>query len=287
MTVSSLLNYQFAWNNFLFGNGTPHVLMSVDGLQDLPQIRNQDDDQGYSDGMFSGNDFFGGRTITFTLATYATAGGNTARQNFLLLKAALLPQSSGTAPLQFQLPGSSLQRINARVRTALIPIDANYTFGQINSQFTFFCPDPKFYDDTLFTSTLSFNAPTGRSYNRIYPLVYGAGGGNTSYTAVANTGWATSYPVITINGPIINPTIGNFTTGISITITGTFVSTDVIVVDLASKLVTVNGATARNLVTGASKWFNAPAGTSQFYLTGTGTTPGTTNATVAYRSAYV
>ena len=287
MTVSSLVNYQFAWNNFLFGAGTVHTLQSLDGIQGLPSIRNQDDDQGYSDGMFSGNDFLSGRTITITLQTFATAGGNTAQQNYNLLKAALLPQSSGTTPLQFQLAGSSLQRINCRVRNSITPVDIDYTLGRITSQWTFFAPDPKFYDDTLQTATITVTAGTiGRGYPRTYPLLYG-GGTSAALTSLTNSGWATTYPVITIKGPITNPVIGNYTTGQSITISGTYTVSDTIVVDLASKLVTLNGSTARNLITGTSVWFNAPAGTSQFYLSGGGTLAGTTTASCTFRNAYI
>lgn len=287
MTVSSLVNYQFAWNNFLFGAGTAHTLQSLDGIQGLPSIRNQDDDQGYSDGMFSGNDFLSGRTITITLQTFATAGGNTAQQNYNLLKAALLPQSSGTTPLQFQLAGTSLQRINCRVRNSITPVDIDYTLGRITSQWTFFAPDPKFYDDAQKSTIITINNSIGRGYNRTYPKLYGGGTANTAYTAVNNSGWANSYPVITITGPITNPTIGNYTTGQFISLTGTFTANDVIVIDLASRLITKNGASARNLITGTSTWFNAPSGASQFYLNGTGTTTGITTATIAYRNAYI
>lgn len=287
MTVSSLLNYQFAWNNFLFGNATPHVLLMLDGLEGLPGIRNQDDEVGYGDGAFSGNDFFTGRTLTFTLQTFPTAGGNTAFANYQLLKAALLPQSSGTTPLQFRLAGSNAQRINARVRTSITPVDPNFTFGMITSQWTFFCPDPKFYDDTLQTTVITINNAIGRGYNRVYNKLYGGGTANTAYTSVVNAGWANSYPLITITGPITNPTVGNYTSGQFISLTGTFTATDVLVIDLASKLVTKNGLTARNLITGSSTWFNATAGASQFYLNGTGTTAGVTTATIAYRNAYV
>ena len=287
MTVSSLLSYQFAWNNFLFGNGTVHTLQSLDGLQGLPGIRNQDEDAGYADFSFSGNDFFSGRTITFTLQTFATAGGNSAQVNYNLLKAALLPQVSGTTPLQFRLSGSNMQRINARIRASITPVDQSYTFGKITSQWTFFCPDPKFYDDTLQTTTITINNSIGRGYNRTYNKTYGGGTANTAYTTVNNSGWANSYPVITITGPITNPTVGNYTSGQFVSLTGTFTVNDVIVIDLASKLVTKNGLTARNLVTGSSTWFNASAGAQQFYLNGTGTTTSITTATVAFRNAYV
>ena len=287
MTVSTLLNYQFAWNNFLFGNGTPHTLQSIDGLQGLPAIRNQDEDQGFNDGMFTGNDFLSGRTITINLQTFATAGGNTAQQNFYLLKTALLPQSSGTTPLQFRLSGSNLQRVNARVRTSLVNLDFNYTAGMITSQWSLFCPDPKIYDDTLQTTTLTVTVGTiGRGYPRTYPMLYG-GGSNATLATLSNAGWANSYPVITINGPVTNPTVGNYSTGQAITLSGSFTLSDVIVIDTALRLITKNGTSARNLITGTSSWFSLPAGASQFYFSGFGTSNGVTSASCSFRNAYL
>jgi hypothetical protein len=126
----------------------------------------------------------------------------------------------------------------------------------------------------------------GRVYNRIYPLTYAAGSSSTT-TTVNNAGWATTYPVITLNGPIINATLGNTTQGNYITIQGSYANTDALVIDLAQRLVTINGVPARNLVSGGSNWFSAQPGNNQFYLTGTGTLAGTTAATVVWYNAYV
>ena len=286
MTVSSLAQYSFAFNDFIFGNGTPYSIQNIDGLTALPVITNQDDDSGYSDGMFTGTDFIRSRTVNIHILT-TSGNGHSAAYNFNLLRKALLPQRAGVTPLQFQLGAENvLQRVNGRVRGMATPLDPDYTYGQILSMWTFFCPDPIIYDDMLKTSTILVSAVSGRTYNRIYPLVYG-GGSASFYTPVVNDGDWETLPVITINGPIINPTVGNFTTGKSIVINGTYIAGDVIIIDLNSKLITLNGVSARNLITGASKWFTAPAGTTQFYLTGSGTLVGTTSATVAYHSAYI
>jgi len=62
-------SYSFSFNGITFGGaGSPYQILSVDGLEGLPGIRNQDDNRGYADGMFSGRDFLGGRTISFTLS---------------------------------------------------------------------------------------------------------------------------------------------------------------------------------------------------------------------------
>jgi hypothetical protein len=370
-TVSSLNNYSFAFNGYVFGGANSiHQVLAVDGLEALPGIRNQDDNRGYADGMYTGNDFLGGRdiivtilttgnkstgsisaatatgtgiitytttaahglitgqlvtitgvlstgnpsgtagtgfnqtlqactvtsttqfTIAVTLTDIYTSGGtmnmsSSAQQNYNLLQKNVLPQTSGTTTMQFQMStADSLQRVYARVRANRTIIDPDYSYGFIRSQYTFFCPDPRYYDDTQQTAALTVSNPLGRIYNRIYNLVYGysISGGTAT---VQNNGWATTYPVITLSGPVINPTLGNSTTGNYITITGSYTNTDVITIDLDSKLITFNGNPARNLITGTSTWFGAVPGANAFYLTGSSTLAGTTAATVTWRSAYI
>ena len=117
------------------------------------------------------------------------------------------------------------------------------------------------------------------------PLLYG-GGSAASYAAVLNNGWATTYPTISITGPFTGLTIGNYTQGNYISISGTYTDTDVITIDLNSKVISLNGVSARNLMVGGSKWFSAPPGTSQFYMTASGTSSGITQGTITWRSAY-
>lgn len=373
-TLTSLNAYAFAWNGFAFGGaGSPHQITSADGIEGLPVIRNQDDTQGFNDGMFSGRDFLGGRTITLTVLTMSsnitatitgavatgtglityttsayhgfntgqivtiagilssgnpsgtaglgfnqtaqtltvvdnthftipvtltdtyTSGGSansvmSAQANYNLLKSNLLPTASYTAfsttnQLQFKLPQSSaIQFFNARVRDSKTVITPDFTYGYITSQWTFFAPDPKFYDNTQQSVSLIGTNYLGRTYNRVYPLTFGGGAAGTTIT---NTGWANTYPIITVTGPITNPVLGNSTQGNYITIQGTYANTDTIVVDLAQRLVTINGSSARNLVSGGSNWFWAQPGANQFYLSGTGTLAGTTSATVTWFNAYV
>lgn len=283
----ALNNYQFQFGSFQFGGaGSPYQIIDIDGLESLPDLRVQDDNRGYNDGMYSGRDFLSGRTLTFTINTFGS-GATSAMTNFNALQAALLPQSSGTTTLQFLLsPSDSEMQIGARVRTRHTKIDPEYTFGFIRSQITMFCPDPRYYSNVATTGVMQPQTPLGRTYNRTYNLIYGGGSLINSLT-VTNAGNWTTYPVITIQGPMINPTIGNLTTGQYMTLNTSLTNTDSLVIDLNQKLVTLNGVTARNLVAGNSQWFGAPPGVSNFYFTGTNAVIGTTSATVVYRSAYI
>ena len=279
--------YSFAFNNQVFGGaGSPYQILSVDGLESLPAIRNQDDNRGYNDGMFSGRDFLSGRTISIIFNTFGDSNGS-AQTNYNTIQRTLLPQTSGTTPLFFKFPNSptSEQFVNARVRALRTSVDPNYTYGYITSQVDFFCPDPNYYNSNLQTANMLISAALGRTYNREFNYTYG-GGSSSVTTTISNIGWATTYPTITIQGPITNPIIGNTTTGNTLNFTGTYSALDILEIDLYNQLITLNGNPARNLLISGT-WFDAPPGNSNFFFTGSSTLAGTTQATVSWYSAYI
>lgn len=281
--------YSFAFSNQVFGGtGSPYQILTVDGLESVPVIRNQDDNRGYADGMFTGRDFLGGRTISIIFNTFGS-GATSAQTNLNTIQRVLLPQTSGTTPLYFKLPAqpTSEQYINARVRGFRTTIDPDYTYGFITSQVEFFCPDPRYYDNNTQTATMLYTPPSGRVYDRTYNLVYGGGSGTLS-TTISNSGWVDTYPTITLVGPIINPILGNSTQNATLPFNVNMSASDTLVVDLYNKLITLNGNPARNLLTsGTSTWFSAQPGNNIFTLFGSGTLAGTTQATVEWQSAYI
>ena len=207
------VNYSLSFNGQVFGGtGSPYQILGIDGLEGLPQIRNQDDNRGYQDGMFTGADFVSARTISVNILTMASTG-HSAQANFNTLQQSLLPQFLGTTPLYFLLSNAGNEQfINARVRALRTTVDPNYTYGYITSQVEFYCPEGIYYDSNQQTALLAYTPATGRIYNRVYNLVYG-GGSVLITTTISNNGWTNTYPVIRINGPITNPVVGNTTQG--------------------------------------------------------------------------
>lgn len=281
--------YSFAFNGQVFGGaGSPYQILSVDGLESLPGIRNQDDNRGYADGMFTGRDFLNGRMVSIIFQTFGSQGVS-AQVNYDTIQRALLPQQQGTTPLYFKFPTSPTQEqfINARVRGLKTVVDPNYTYGMITSQVEFFCPDPNYYNNNLQTATMAYLPPTGRTYNRIYNLVYDPSSAIIS-TTVTNLGWGTTYPTISLVGPIANPVLGNETTNDYLYFNCTLTASDTLVVDLYNKLITLNGNPARNLLASGT-WFDAPPGNSIFTLSGDpgSTVINQTAATITWYSAYI
>ena len=278
--------YSFQFNDFVFGANTPYVITEVSGLEDLPTIRNQDDFKGYNDGMFTGRDFYGGRTLTFMLKIFA-GNGNSAQQNLNLFQQALNPQQTGTSPLVFQLsPNDSNKVINARVRTRAVKIDPEYTYGYITAQITLFCPDPRYYDTNGIVVSLSPSGGSWRTYNRTYDIVYG-GGYQTGSATATNSGWSNADPIVTITGPAQNPVVGNRTTNQAITLNYTLSSSDVVVLDLNQKTVLLNGSNARNILANNSQWWTLEPGNQTVYFTATSWTNGVTTCTISFASSYV
>jgi hypothetical protein len=298
MAVTSLVNYRFAFNDFEFGGGNSvYQILSIDGLEDLPVIRNQDDNRGYQDGMWTGRDFLSGRNLVFTMTIRGDTNYN---MNYYLdlLQANLVPQQQGTGLLQFQLPGSDLQRIDARVRRRAIQINTDYSSGLATATYEFFCPDPRYYDNEEKSTDLT-NATSiaGRTYNRVYTATatnpanpndtgMGYGGGAGAPNLITNDGWTTTYPEITIQGPAINPKVTNVTAGAFLLIDATIGTNDQLVLNTDYRTVTLNGVNRRALLNNSSTWFAAPPGTSYYTFTATGT-DGNTACVVTWRNAYI
>lgn len=280
-------NYEFAFNGWLFGGpGQGVQVLSVEGLEDLPQLRVQDDTRGFQDGMFTGRDFLSGRTIVFNLQIMNDS--NASMQTYLAqLKANLQFQQSGTGTLQMLLPGRSLQRLTARVRRRSIRVDPEYTYGKALATVEFFCPDPRIYDDALQSVVLSPTNQVGRIYNRTYNLVYTVPAGSTSsFGSFTNAGNVAVFPTITLSGQMTSPIIVNSTTGQSIPLTVSTSPLDVIVIDPDLRSVTYNGNPARNLVTNAAQWFGFPPGTTTVGIVVSSAAAAATG-TISFRNGYV
>lgn len=282
----AITDYSFQFGSYAFGAGTFSPVTEIEGLESIPELRTQDDNRGYNDGAFSGRDFYNGRTMTFSINTFA-GGGRSAQQNYELLQNSLIPQQTGTTAFVFKLsPTDSEKTIQARVRQLKTKVDPDFTYGFIKSQVVFFCPDPRYYDNTVLSATIPTPSTlNGRTYNRVYPLSFG--GGASSLVTINNAGRIYTSPTITVTGPVTVPVIGTLESGNAISTNVIMNLGDTLVIDTDQKLVTLNGASVRNLVTAGSNWFVADPGSTTFTFTASGGTTGATTATISYSNAYV
>ena len=273
VTPPTLSNWQMSYNGLTFGAGTAYAIDNVDGL-DLPAVRNGDVARPRDTGEFIGLDLLGGRTVTLDLD--ATSDGTSLQHALTALAGALIPPPDGQteSPLWIQLPNLPLLSVSARVRKRQLPIDLPWSTGSYAKKIVveLHATDPRVYAPSVGT-VITLATPTGGlTFNATPPFVFGGGG--VSSATVNNTGNIEMRPLITIAGPVTNPSITNQTLGLTLTfsnpnqITYTLNDGDLLVIDTDQHQATYYpsgstvGSSRRNWLVSGSTWWDLPPGSS-------------------------
>lgn len=178
------------------------------------------------------------------------------------------------------------------VATVAQVVDQQITTDQgpvINWAASLFAGDPRIYSATVRSGDYDPSASLaggGINFPLTFPLTF------TTTTAtqleLVNGGQFATPPVLTIQGPVGNPIVDNDTLGQSIYINFTLGSSDQVVVDVAKRTVTLNGASRVDLFDASkSSWWEMPPGTNRIRLRGSGTVTNQTHLSVAYRDASI
>lgn len=143
--------------------------------------------------------------------------------------------------------------------------------GQARWETMLLCSDPFKYDAVnVLTGTTGIAGVTtgGRTYPRVYPLVYtSTSGGTGNAITVTNIGTARTYPVITIVGPVNSGwRVENSTTGDTMGFEITLTTGDILVIDSQNKFATLNGSPVNGLLNG--DWWSLARGTNVVRLFG-------------------
>lgn len=155
--------------------------------------------------------------------------------------------------------------------------------------------NPFFYNPTQSNLTFVLSALS----NLIFPITFLITFGSTilSDTQILTyLGTWLEYPIIQITGPLDGPTIYNDTTGESIEILYNIAAGDVLTINLADRLKTVESVAAGDLqgtVEGDLGTFHiaadpeAPNGLNSIRVTGAGASPGTTQVKMFWNNRYI
>lgn len=262
-------NYTVTFNGLTIGAGTLFPITNIEGLGGTSPLRIQDDNRGYLDGSYTGQDFYDERTVYIDV-TILGDNSSTAQSNYKILQKAFAPQSIGYYPdptgytpaanqlklFQFRLTGNTGdQQMYGRSRGLSTMIDPDFTYGFIQTRIQLTFPDPRYYDTAGTTKT------------------------GASFT-VSNSGWATSCPVITVSNPAPTGTIGDGINNMDFTaLAGTILLT----VDLLQRVVYLDGFPYRNALAASSNgWLSIPANTTSLNWSTSFASMSTT-----YRNAYI
>lgn len=277
-------DWQCELNGLLLGEGTPYGVLSLDGLDDLPEVRSFDDPRAGDHGAYRGTDLAGVRVVTVELDIVATP--TVAFSDAVnALQAATVVQSAET-PFAWQRPGRPKQQVFARPRRRALPDDLAFQMGFGRATVQLLATDPRVYAQAISTGQTGLpSAAGGRTYPRTYPLTYGAVSSANSILAV-NAGNFAALPVLLITGPVDTPTVLHTTSGRFLKFALQLTAGDTLTVDLDAKSVLLNGtASRRTALTADSSWWELAPGDNTVQYTAAATTAST--LTVTWRSAWL
>jgi hypothetical protein len=247
-------DHQYEYNGLLVGSGTNFWVESWDGLFDATNINISDLTPIDRDGVIPGLDTMGKRVITGKLHLLNYDGQSSVYDDIEAFGTAFMPRRSTELPLVYQLPGGRLRYVNCRVRKRSMPKDADLFHGHGNINLQLEASDPRHYE--LDASDNDTTLAAGEAAGSIL---------------IDNEGNYFVEPVITIsNTQLTNPIITMVsqdpidpymdTTGFAIRLNCTITPTDVLVIDVKNKIITLNGEDAYDFKRTDSQWWTLMPG---------------------------
>lgn len=274
-------DFQYEFKSLLLGAGTLYVVEEVEGLLGPPSVNTNDDDKAYHHGAHMGRHTMQARKIQMKIGVKDVAGSAGIENRIDELITNLTPSSARVEyPLTFQRPGRGIRKVNCRVsRGPQIVSDWALARGFAEGiMVQFIATDPRIYNNTPGTPlvvTLASVASNSGTLN------------NTLGTWDELDMFQGSPPTITITGPSVNPRIANaVAANRSIKISHTLSTGQDIVIDVAKRIVTVNGVVNYSVVPDDNQWWEVMKGSQSITYSRTGTT-GTSTATIAYNPAHM
>lgn len=249
---------------------------------DFPEVNVDVADRGQYHGARLNSYSYGERLFTINGSIYGTSASNLETKRQALQKA--LDLHGGVQTMTLTTRGSLA--LQAEV-IAIAKFGVEYKKGSMS-----FCdfmiqlvaPYPFLLSQVLNSEEVEPFSGGGFAIPFAIPFSMGVGGSGT--TTVTNDGNARAFPIITINGPIENPSIQNSTTGETCSLNYTLsTSTDYIEIDTYNRTVMLNGVTnLRQYFSG--DWITLASGDNSIKLTGS-STGADTGAIFSYRDHYL
>lgn len=217
-------------------------ILKVQGLDNAP-IRTTERDHEGTDGGFMDAEFEKGRPVVLEGTVYAINGP---MEPFLdTLKSNWAP-STTPIPFYFKKPGVAERMMFIKPLGCRYDVDQSRRLDMTQIQFSGYAEDPRIYDATLTSTTISQGETivVGRGYPKSYSYSYGSNAAPVGQNLIVSGNRPTP-PIFVINGPLVNPQIINETTGESMIFDITLNDTDVMTVDIKNRSVSVNGQNRR------------------------------------------
>ncbi|MFC8282940.1 phage distal tail protein [Streptomyces cyaneofuscatus] len=238
------------WGDLTFGPGGRYHVTSIEGIDDMPDIRAEDMERPGQHGDYTGPDHTAARIVQIGLGLRADSPDEL-RALTLALRAATQPQRQ-PEPLRL-LDQDTV--VFGKIRRRSIPYDAEYLWRTGSAALELYCADPYLYGlEEHSASTTAYSPSAGRTYPLVHPRTYGTSGASGRISAF-NTGAAPAFPVLRLDGPVATPAVEQVETGASITIDGTLQAGEYLLIDTRTRAVLLMGSTPRRQwVRAGSQW---------------------------------
>lgn len=237
---------QMQWAGLVMGPGTAYEIDSngLTGWEDIPEFDTSDADRPTAHGTWPGARYAKPRKIAGQLWLLPSASGEAALAAIRALRQ-VLSLSDDARWLAVRLHGETLT-VRARVSQRVLPADRTYALqGVAKASVQWQADDPRRYtvDEQTFT-TAPPQPESGLTWPLTWPLDFGQAASTGDITAV-NIGSAPTHPVISFNGPCVNPTVADRTNGRRLRYEITLATDDQLVIDTMAGTVTLNGTASR------------------------------------------
>ena len=223
-------------NSYQIGNKTPVTILRAGGF-DSPRVQNNLFPISGRHGSKLPTTYWRERRVTLELGIRKSSASEFATVREDLFEAFNLP-TKGLSTLKFStVDGKDLQ-LDVQLMNK---IEAPFEPGRITSGIAFLelvAPDPYMLGQSLTETEIALPVAGGTGIPTEIPLSLVSSGGVETITITGN---GINKPTITIKGPVTNPTILNATTGESFSISGSYLSTDTIIIDTDAETVIQNG----------------------------------------------
>lgn len=290
--MAVLSESQFELDGVVFGRGRP--IEVGDFVWGGPEIEDGDTNLPGQDGTVFGRDTWGGALLTWELAsagTYTAAEARAAWRELAAVWSSRAVRASPRAVMQLRLRihGGDTVVAYGRPRRLEAGNTALITAGFVEYAADFRTADSTFYSDTEHSLSLDLVADAGGgvTWPVTWPIVWAASGERQD--AVIVSGDAPTWPIITIRGPVAQPSLELVGTDRSLRLDTTLAIDETVTIDTRPWARTVrrqDGASMAGALRGASlAEFRLPVGSTVIAYRGTDMS-GQSTATVAWRDAY-
>lgn len=267
MTVSYFYYDEDEVTNILMGDGSDIRVLDTSGVLDWPDRMGSAEAYGDKQGGFdNGYNPLGIRRVVMSVGVHIEKDGE-ATEALLQETLGILAKSSRGLLVSLR-SGKNPRTLFCRPKRAEFPGSWDVGMGLARGVLEFESTDPVWHGLEATYETGMMEASGGRTYDRTYPMTYGALGDGGS-VVVTNGGNLESYPVMRVYGPVDTPVITNLAQDKIIKVNVDIAADSYLEINLAKHTLLMNGTgNQRSALDPSSRWFTFDPGDTEILFNG-------------------